>query len=250
MCRWPMSPPNEGGLRARRRNLLVVRAGDESLHPTWLRGDGSKTFDLMVSYFGECSGRYKDRCDFYHVMKGPRWPAHDEICRAHPALIAQYDHVAFVCDDIVAAQADWDRLFGMRLDLAQPAVRGHLSHAITAPVDGCLLRFTNFVEIMCPVFSRRALARVKSSFCESRSGWGLDLVWPQWLQGLQGQNARIAIVDAVQVEHGRPLREGTLYPLLAKLGVDPMAERNEVFARLNLHPMQLQEITRIVSVSA
>jgi hypothetical protein len=243
-----MSPLNDGGHRARRRNLLVVRAGDDSLHPTWLRGDGSKSFDLLVSYFGDVEGRYKERCDFYHVMTGPRWPAHDAICRAYPVLIAQYDHVAFVCDDITAAQEDWDELFSicaaLRLDLAQPAVRGHLGHAITAPVAGCVLRFTNFVEIMCPVFSKRALTVLQRSFGESRSGWGLDLVWPQWLEG---QNARIAIVDAVQVEHGRPLRQGTLYPLFAKLGVDPMAERDEVCARLNLHPMQLQEMSRVVA---
>ena len=63
-----------------RNNLLIVRAGDESLHPRW-RGNGeARNFDLLVSYFGATPGRYRDECDFYHAMPGARWPAHHAIC--------------------------------------------------------------------------------------------------------------------------------------------------------------------------
>jgi len=34
------------------RNMIVVRSGDESLHPFWLRGAAERHWDLHVSYFG------------------------------------------------------------------------------------------------------------------------------------------------------------------------------------------------------
>jgi hypothetical protein len=36
-----------------KQHLVVVRAGDNSLHPHWLAGDGDRTWDLVVSYFGD-----------------------------------------------------------------------------------------------------------------------------------------------------------------------------------------------------
>ena len=42
-----------------RRNLVVVRAGDSSLHPGWLAGPGERNFDLVVSYFGDDPAKFK-----------------------------------------------------------------------------------------------------------------------------------------------------------------------------------------------
>jgi len=36
----------------KRRNLVIVRAGNSSLHPEWLKGDGARNWDIVVNYFG------------------------------------------------------------------------------------------------------------------------------------------------------------------------------------------------------
>jgi hypothetical protein len=232
---------------AARRNLLVVRAGDGSLHPGWIAGAGTRDFDLLVSYFGRQPGRYRNEAEHYHEMQGPRWPAHNVICREHPGILAPYDQVCFACDDLVADLDTWNRLFATcrlyALDLAQPAIEGHVSYEITRPVDGCVLRYTNFVEIMCPVFSSRALTVLRDTFGESVSGWGLNWVWPKLLAG---DAWRIGIVDSARVRHSRPLREGPLYPLLHNLGVNPIAELEALQARFEVLDKTPRELGRLV----
>jgi hypothetical protein len=229
-----------------RRNLIVVRAGDASLHRRWMNDSRARKFDLLVSYYGSLPGRYQNRADHYHEMQGPRWPAHDWLWRNQREIFDRYDRVAFVCDDIDAVTASWNLMFDLcerfDLDLAQPAIGGYASHAITQPVDGSLLRYTNFVEIMCPVFSRRALALCGDTFGQLVSGWGLEFLWAALLPYPQ---FRIAIVDQVCVDHTRPTRKGPLRPVLDALGVDPEVELNETLARLGVSDLHKIEIARL-----
>jgi hypothetical protein len=235
-----------------RSNLLVVRAGDSSLHPTWLAGEGSRNFDILVSYFGNQPDRYREQAEHYHTMHGPRWPAHDVICRNHQGILAAYQHVCFACDDLVAELDTWNRLFTLcrryDLDLAQPGIEGYTNHDFTRPVEGCVLRYTNFVEIMCPVFSARALRVLCKTFGYSVSGWGLDLLWPRILieqrAGFLRKKWRIGIVDGVRINHSRAPRDGTLYPHLSSIGVDPMVELEALQARYNLQ-FSFQEFGRV-----
>jgi hypothetical protein len=89
-----------------------------------------------------------------------------------------------------------------------------------------VLRYSPYVEVMCPLFTREALLRVAHTFLESRSGWGLDWVWPAYFSANQ-----LAIIDAVGVEHTGPLGRGENYARLAQLGIDPNHEFQQVVAR-------------------
>ena len=112
--------------------------------------------------------------EYYHAMKGPRWPVHHMLFTQQAKVLQNYSHIALVCDDLDANVATWNTMFHFcdwyGLDLAQPAVLGHVSWDITRPQPGVLLRYTNFVESMAPVFSRRVLDRVVPTFSESISG--------------------------------------------------------------------------------
>ena len=141
------------------------------------------------------------------------------------------------------------RLQGARsndLDLAQPAILGHPGLEITKPRDGCILRYTNFVEVMSPVFSQRALARVRDTFGESVSGWGLSALWSARLPYPEYKQA---IVDKVRVTHTTPVRMGTLRPVLERLGVDPPVERERLLARHGLSGFAPQEVARLTRVN-
>jgi len=237
-------------MAALRKNLLIVRAGEDSLHPSWIRGGRERNFDLLVSYYGAVSGKYELDGEHYHVMVGPRWPGHDSVCRENADLIAQYDYVGFACDDLEAGLATWNDLFdGCRrysLDLAQPAIEGFRSYDITRPHRGCILRYTNFVEVMCPVFSQRALQLLKCTFGESVSGWGLSVAWWTRLTRLMADN-RVAVLDCVRVRHGRPVGEGTLYATLKELGVRPGKELKHLKARYGNEKFEPTERSRLMS---
>ena len=47
-------------MTGRRRFLVVVRAGDASLHPAWVDPSHPRSFDLVVSYYGRDPERYRD----------------------------------------------------------------------------------------------------------------------------------------------------------------------------------------------
>jgi hypothetical protein len=228
-----------------RRNLIVVRAGDDSLHRRWIEGD-ARSFDLMVSYFGEMPGRFKGRAEHYNVIRGPRWPAHDWLWRHQREIFDRYERVAFVCDDVDARTADWNQLFALAewyaLDLAHPAIVGYPSMPITAPVDRCLLRYVDRIDVMCPVMSRQTLARVGDTFGESVSGWGLTRLWAE---RLPYPAHRSAIVDRVRVAHATPVRQGSLRPVLDRLGIEPHAEVEALLARHGLEHAPPREHARL-----
>ncbi len=241
---------SDGSIRSKpatgRRFLAVVRAGDDSLHRNWIAGAGKRDFDLLVSYYGDTPEQFWKDADHYHVMGGARWPAHHAIVRANAALLDTYEHVCFACDDLDADAATWNALFHFcedkNLDLAQPAILGPISYPITAPVEDCLYRLTTFVENMCPVFSKRALAVCGDSFAESVSGWGLNHLWPKLLMA---RGWKLAVIDDICVTHTRAMREGQLYKLLGDLGIDPETEKQSVLARYGIGKTDVRELSRI-----
>ena len=122
-----------------------------------------------------------------------------------------YGYIWLPDDDLAAKTADINRMFSIArtygLALAQPAIaRGEVSHQIVRQQAGLLLRYTRFVEVMCPLFSRSALQRVRSTLVANKSAWGLDWAWSQLLPADE-----LAIIDAVGVHHTRPLQSGAGY---------------------------------------
>jgi hypothetical protein len=224
--------------------LLIVRAGDASLHPRWMAGD--RNFDLMVSYYGRTPNQFNRGCEYYHAMPGPRWPAHDAIAKHHMDLLRRYRRVGFACDDLDATSRTWSSLFSYcdwyEIDLGQPAVEGHVVREITSPQPDSLLRYVSYVEVMAPVLSPRALEKLAPTFSESVSGWGLPFVWSQLLPYPE---YKLAIVDAVRIVHTTPVREGTLRPTLDALGIDPEAEMKAVQARYGIERFWMGEHARL-----
>lgn len=197
-----------------RRNLVLVRAGDQSTHPEWLE-DVDRNFDIFVSYFGKQEGRYADTAEYHENRKGMKWPILGELLQEHPELIGRYAYFWFPDDDLVANTATVNRMFdhaaAFQLALAQPALThdSYYTWPLLLQDARYELRFTRFVEVMGPVFDRAALRVCLPTFTESTSGWGLDSLWPRLL-GARGEEA-IAIIDAAAVRHSRPVGGGELY---------------------------------------
>jgi hypothetical protein len=219
---------------AGRRNLVVLRAGDRSLHREWIAAP-ARDFDLFVSYYGSEPGRHRDAADLYEARPGPKWPCIAALLDANPDLLERYDSFWFPDDDLAATPRVIDRMFAFftafELALAQPALTrdSYYTWSTLLQDPRCHLRYTGFVEVMAPIFSRAALRRCAPTFSESRSGWGLDWVWPTLCR--EASLGRLAVIDATPVKHTRPVG-GELYRNNPEL--DPRADAERVLRHYGL----------------
>ncbi len=225
-----------------RRYLIVVRAGDASLHPTWLEGGGQRTWDLLVHAYGsDCPWSDQQGVEVIRAagsdIRGPKMRAVHSLYTQKRNLFCSYDYVCFADDDLAAGVETFNRMFLLcerhGLELAQPALThdSHMGHwSITMENTSFLLRYTNFVEVMCPVFSRAFLDLCAPTFKENLSGYGLDLLWSSWVSS----PSKIAILDACPVRHTRASFSGPLYTMLAEMGVNPDQELIDFIRRWHL----------------
>lgn len=221
------------------RNLIIVRAGDQSLHTGWLANPNERAWDVIVNYYGDNPDLYHDQGQIRIDSKGPKWPALHQLVNDHWERIQTYDYVWFPDDDLVSDAASVNKFFALcaefALDLAQPSLTldSIIGHPITVTNHAFLLRYTTFVEIMAPCFSQRFLQRCRSSFNTNISGWGLDFLWPSWAESLD----KVAIVDAVAVRHTRS--RGALYGLFKEQGITPEQELAQLVLKEKLRPIQM-----------
>jgi hypothetical protein len=217
------------------RFLVVVRAGDQSLHPQWTSDLDTRDWDLVVSYFGDDPHRYRGAGETRIDDKGVKFPGLYSFLTRNDTW-RRYDYILFPDDDLAAEQASLSALFAqaveLKLSLAQPALSwsSYYSHRVTVRHPSFRARWTNFIEGMAPCFERGFLETCLHTFGESQSGWGLDWVWPRLLGP---ETRRSAIIDAVTVTHTRPVG-GPLYTALRKLGVDAATEGSELMRRYGM----------------
>lgn len=191
-----------------RENLVVVRAGDKSLHPQWLT-NGPRNWDLAVSYYGDYPERYKDQYDFLHLYKGPKWEGIADFISGNRELMRKYRYVWFPDDDIFTTAENIDRLFEICADVgftvAQPALTrySHYTWPITRRQRRTLWRRTDFVEIMAPCIQVETLALFEPTFTLSSSCWGIEWLW--WDIAVKAGVASFGIVDCAAVYHTRPV---------------------------------------------
>ena len=187
------------------RNLVIVRAGENSLHPHWIDQGSACDFDLIVAAYTKAAPTIEGPRIQNILLPGRKIQGYAELFKRQPDIFEQYDYIALVDDDIEATQGDFTRSFAIgrseSLEIWQPSLTGtsYFSHATFLQCRNLSRRYTNFIEMMCPFFSTRHLARVLPLF-ELGEETGIDLVWTRlipdpWMKA--------AILDEVAVTHTR-----------------------------------------------
>jgi hypothetical protein len=179
--------------------LVFTSAGDRSNLARWLRG--RRNFDVWITYYGDHPGRYSDSGDLYNARKGSKFQNLKFAYQTWPDLLGAYSAVMVMDDDVLISASDISRLFELReeLDLwvLQPAFspRGKISWPITRVRWRSELRYTNYVEMTCPLFRRDKLDAFMSVYDPVLAGYGAD--W--WFLHVLGSavEGRIAIVDSI-----------------------------------------------------
>jgi hypothetical protein len=194
--------------------LLIVRAGDRSLHPAWL--EGARDWDLHISYFGDKDSPFGELPSGVTLSreKGPKYIGLGDCLAAHPDFLTNYSHIGLPDDDLGCDAQVWNRTFAILdeigADLGQPSLlwRSFYSYDITMKRRWLSYRVTDFVEVMAPIFKVDFLRAVLPTFSANRSSWGLDYVWREIARR---EGRRLAIVDAASLLHTRALGKGGQY---------------------------------------
>jgi hypothetical protein len=187
-----------------KKNCIIAAVGKESLHRQWLDINDSEV-DLHLIIYDDSFEKYKSDTPFIKIAKGNKF----QLIYAYltDEIINRYDYFYMPDDDISIDQVNVKRLFKEMkrygLSIGQPAISNqYYTFPHTSFKKGSKIRFTSFVEIMQPCFSKSALEMVKSTFAESISGWGIDFHWGILVDY---EKYNMGILDCVRSEHTRPI---------------------------------------------
>lgn len=194
-----------------RRHLVVVRANEASLHPSWeadLATD-DRTWDLCTSWYGSETSFPPDDGSDAAVLQNREHKFHAlrSLFASCPDLLEAYDYFLFPDDDLQMRWSDINRMFHAcrmwGLEIAQPSLHpdGVINYQSTIQDARYRVRYTSMVEIMVPLFSRDALRACLPSFDLTQSAFGIDYTWPR-ICGTRPE--QVGIVDEVAVLHTRP----------------------------------------------
>ena len=220
--------PNSG-----RKHLVFMHAGP-GFDADWLRGP--RAFDVLLNYYRD--GEPHSGGDTVVFQSGTKTTAVRRLLKERPDLLLRYEAALFLEDDVEIGADGIEALFGARrahgLDLAQPALTHDSETAwpylLEPSAEGGVLRVST-VEIMAPLFSRRALEGASWTFAEAVSGWGTDLLFGPAVRTAFGPES-LGVIVSVRVRHARPVdtNGGALYTYLRRYGIDPAHEANRVAA--------------------
>src|SRR5262249_51976142 len=140
-----------------RRNLMLLRAGDGSLHTTFFMGSSApRSWDLHISYYGSSAPPPVADEDFTWSADGGRTTFNGlaACLEKAPSLLDGYDFVALPDDDLICSRDDWNAGFAMAREYNLPACqlslhpRSHYGMDYTLQREGLKLRWVTMVEPM------------------------------------------------------------------------------------------------------
>jgi len=186
--------------RSSLKNLVFISAGDRAKFDKSF--DLNKDFDLWITYYDEREyNKYIDKADFYNRRKGSKFTNFHFIYQKYPDLLEKYEAIFIIDDDLGLTVSDISRLFEIRqfydLWILQPSFdpRGKISHAITRSRFSSFLRYTNFIEVTCPLFKKDKLDLFMKEYIPIVGGGGLDY-WYSYLIGNNHKN-KLAVIDVI-----------------------------------------------------
>lgn len=231
-----------------RRNLLIFRCGNKSLHKEIYPLPKNRNWDLALLCYEDISEADIENADFIFSGGIFKWQAFNEMQKYLD--LDNYDYTCVSDDDISFLDvADIERIFEhgekFHLDLFQPSlsqVSAGVAWNITLHHPTMAFRNTNFVEVMIPVFSRKALRILRKYNQVAVSGYGLDVAWTLHKNNYNDFN--VGVLDLVQVIHTRPIDKvnGDAYSYLRSKGIDIYDEVNKFAKIFNASEVIFQNI--------
>ena len=193
-------------------NLLITTTGEYNHVDAWCGGE----YDMnIIDYNDTPTFKYEG---IYKML--------------HECSLLDYDYYWMPDEDVFLEFKEITKMFNMahenNLSLCQPSImKGGGSYPSWKKFihnPNLIIENTNFVEVMCPLFSNEALHICMETFTKSKSGWGLDIVWSKMMKD---NNLNMGILHPILARHTRPIKGGGLYDKLNENGISPYKEKIE-----------------------
>lgn len=230
------------------KNLLITTFGEYNHLDKWL--NGNRNFDVaLINYdYHDHPCNLIAKCVWLDTFATFKFPGIYVAFKDDRSLF-DYDYFFMPDEDIAISCEDINKLFDkartLNLDLCCPSIEqsdeSFPSWKLFVHEEERDLVTTNFVEVMCPVFSKRALIECIETFKQSHSGWGLDIVWPKLIGDTK---SNIGVIHSIVAKHTRRIASGTLYADLQRKRISAYAEKRKLMRTYDIagfEPMAHQE---------
>jgi hypothetical protein len=219
------------------RLLLIVRAGKNSIHRSWMYTLHGLA-DVALSLYDDTDFS-DDPAAIYHRCKGGKMQGIYQLFAENPWLLNMYDYFWLLDDDL---HVPTKTVMVMKEMLA--AFQPDLS---TAPIsftsfngrwgvmirnENMLLRTQDCIEMLAPLMSREFLVKSLPYFPDNFSGWGQEWIWQRIMQDM-GISA--FVFDSVTIDHTRPYALSSTRQNMAGMKTSEQ-EMEEFMQRHNLDP--------------
>jgi glycosyltransferase involved in cell wall biosynthesis len=204
----------------RRENAVFTSAGDRSNVAQWITS-ASRTYDIIVVYYGSETFAYKDDVDYFYEHKGAKFPNLKWFQESHSDVFGAYDAIMVLDDDIVLEPDGIERLFAIReqhgIGILSPSFAfGALNPDTWLVPPGNnqdpqtvvkypwlkqrfpheTIRKTSFVEMNVPTFERSVLEQWLVVYdAAAVQAWGVDIWYSDFCVKRSG--CEMAVTDRV-----------------------------------------------------
>ncbi len=182
-----------------KKNLVFTSAGNNSAIKRWL-SKGQPNFDLCIVFYGDGKCEFEFDAKYIFYRKGGKFQNLHYVFKNHADVLSQYEAIFVPDDDLKMNASDINKLFSIREDyslyILQPSFNrmGKVSHSITVAKPFTSIRFTDFVEIACPLFEKNYLLDFLAIFDNRANCTGVDF----WFCNKASQeHNKIAISDEI-----------------------------------------------------
>lgn len=190
--------------------LVFSSVGKHNALKKWFDSE-IPNFDLCIVLYDDKNAELETLAKYVFYRKGGKFQNLHHIFKMYPDIFEQYEAIMVMDDDIIINATEINKLFKIRqkyeLDILQPSFNrmGKISHAITKTHPFTKLRFTNFVEVTCPLFEKNYLLEFLSQFDPRANGGGVDF----WFCDKASKKInKIAIVDEISCTNPHDLSKG------------------------------------------
>lgn len=190
----------------KKKYMVFTSAGDNTkFYELWNSEIEKRNYDIYVIYYGDNDNNYSiyKRCvDYIEIKKNGSKFQNFYYLYNKLNKFFEYDRVFVLDDDIVFNVSDINEMFYIselyNLDISQPSFSNEskISHTITKHQPDKLLRFTNFIEVNTPLFSKKTLDNFMIYYDPILVGWGIDSLY-MWVSGIYKKN-KYAVIDKIK----------------------------------------------------
>lgn len=219
--------------RKKTKNLLFSSIGARQSILNWVLGQ-TEQFDLALFVYEEPRGLdlriVEASAEFYMVGAGSKFKGFKQLIDKFSIDISDYEGIWLLDDDIeLVGSFDITNFFDIirhyDLDVLSPchSADGYISHKIMAYVSGAhTLRYTNFVEMTCPLFSASFLSKFLEVYDETVLDWGID--WHYSYLSHSNDVGKLAITDQFEIKNPHAYEKNGGFRENDKLGSDALRQ--------------------------